>query len=68
MTDSEIVEREYYAMETRDHRRQRWIRDDGEYETVADLKGDWEDLIVEGVTKWRIVKIVVSEVIQEVQP
>ena len=32
---------------------------------MTDLKGDWEDLIVEGVTKWRIVKIAVSEVIQE---
>jgi hypothetical protein len=67
MTENTIVEREYYAIETRDERRQRWYRDDGEYDSVEELKEHWEELITEGVTKWRIVKITVSEVIQEVR-
>ena len=56
-------ERKFYQIELKDKHSHRWYRDEGEYDTEAELHEEMGEVIQEAGRGWRVVEVIVKETI-----
>lgn len=56
-------ERKFYQIELKDKHNHRWYRDEGEYDTEAELHEEMGEVIQEAGKGWRVVEVIVKETI-----